>query len=172
MSTHYEARLRRTGRWWAVDIPELAIHTQCRTLDEAEDMARDAIVEALDVRPETVDLELVVPEVAALLESVLAARRQRAAAEAAEQQALADAARTLSEDLRVSQGMPAGCSVCLSRRCPSSAGPPAAPPTHAHGSSAHPTAAVRRARGSAGRHHRPDRAGRLRMMPDRCRVGA
>lgn len=104
MSTHYEARLRRTGRWWAVDIPELAIHTQCRTLDEAEDMARDAIVEALDVRPETVDLELVVPEVAALLESVLAARRQRAAAEAAEQQALADAARTLSEDLRVSQG--------------------------------------------------------------------
>ncbi|WP_148589345.1 type II toxin-antitoxin system HicB family antitoxin [Streptomyces sp. WAC01526] len=104
MSTHYEARLRRTGRWWAVDIPELAIHTQCRTLDEAEDMARDAIVEALGVRPETVGLTLVVPEVAALLESVLAARRQRAAADAAEEKALADAAHTLSEDLRISQG--------------------------------------------------------------------
>ncbi|MCF3146126.1 type II toxin-antitoxin system HicB family antitoxin [Streptomyces platensis] len=104
MSTQYEARLRRIGRWWAVDVPELAIHTQCRTLDEAEDMAREAIVGALDVRPETVGVELVVPEVAALLESVVAARRQRAAADAAEEKALADAARTLSEDLRVSQG--------------------------------------------------------------------
>lgn len=49
-------------------------------------------------------MTLVVPEVAALLESVLAARRQRAATEVAEHKALADAARTLSEDLRVSQG--------------------------------------------------------------------
>ncbi|MEE4420721.1 type II toxin-antitoxin system HicB family antitoxin [Streptomyces bugieae] len=104
MSTHYETRLYRIGRWWAVDVPELALHTQCRTIDEAEDMARDAIGAALGIRPETVRLKLVVPEVAALLESVLAARRRRAAADAAEQKALADAARTLSDDLRVSPG--------------------------------------------------------------------
>ncbi|MFF4951359.1 type II toxin-antitoxin system HicB family antitoxin [Streptomyces chattanoogensis] len=104
MSTHYETRLYRIGRWWAVDVPELAIHTQCRTLDEAEDMARGAIGEALGMRPETVDLRLVVPEVTALMESVLVARRERAAAEAAEQAALADAARTLSEDLQMSPG--------------------------------------------------------------------
>ncbi|TJZ42218.1 hypothetical protein FCH28_34945 [Streptomyces piniterrae] len=67
-------------------------------------MARDAIGETLGIRPETVGLELVVPEVAPLLDEVLEARRQRAAADAAERQALAEAARTLSEDLRLSQG--------------------------------------------------------------------
>lgn len=104
MSTGYEARLHRIGRWWAVDIPELAIHTQCRTLDEAEDMARDAIAEARGIRPDAVAVELVVPEFASLLQCVMEARRHRAAADAAEQRTLADAARTLVEDLHVSQG--------------------------------------------------------------------
>ncbi|MBT2492697.1 hypothetical protein J7E96_30140 [Streptomyces sp. ISL-96] len=104
MSTAYVARLHRIGRWWAVDVPDLNIHTQCRTLDEAEDMARDAIAQAIDIRPDTITVDLVVPEFAPLLQCVLEAKRQRAAADAAEQQALADAARTLVEDLRVSQG--------------------------------------------------------------------
>ncbi|MFF3245896.1 type II toxin-antitoxin system HicB family antitoxin [Streptomyces sp. NPDC002870] len=104
MSAGYKARLHRIGRWWAVDIPELSIHTQCRTLDEAEDMARDTIAEALGIRRDTITVELVVPEFASLLQSVLEARRRRAAADAAEQQTLADAARTLVKDLCVSQG--------------------------------------------------------------------
>lgn len=102
MSTGYKARLHRIGRWWAVDIPELAIHTQCRTLDEAEDLARDAIGEALGIQTDTIAVELVVPEFASLLRCVLEARKQRAAADAAEQKTLADAARTLIE-VRVSQ---------------------------------------------------------------------
>ncbi|MET9515165.1 hypothetical protein [Streptomyces sp. NPDC002994] len=104
MSNAYVARLHRIGRWWAVDVPDLDIHTQCRTLDEAEDMARDAIAQAIGIPPETITVDLVVPEFASLLQCVLEAKRHRAAADAAEQRALADAARTLVEDLRVSQG--------------------------------------------------------------------
>ncbi|MCP3819431.1 hypothetical protein NLX86_15345 [Streptomyces sp. A3M-1-3] len=66
-------------------------------------MARDAIAEALGIQADTIAVELVVPEFASLLQCVLKARRHRAAADAAEQQTLADAARTLVEDLRVSQ---------------------------------------------------------------------
>ncbi|MFG2758447.1 hypothetical protein [Streptomyces wuyuanensis] len=104
MSTGYQARLRRIGRWWAVDIPELAIHTQCRTLDEAEGMAREAVAEALGMLPDAVTVDLVVPEFAPLLHAVTEARRQRAEADSAERQALSDAVRTLVEDLRMSQG--------------------------------------------------------------------
>ncbi len=90
------------GRWWAVDIPAVAVQTQCRTLDEAEDMARDAIGGAFGVPPETIAVDLVVPEVAPLLEGVLQARQRRAAAAAAEQQTLAEAAQALAENLGVS----------------------------------------------------------------------
>lgn len=104
MSTGYEVRLHRIGRWWAVDIPDASVHTQCRTLEGAEGMARDALSEALGIRPDTIAVELVVPEFASVLQCVSEARSRRAAADAAEQQAVADAARTLVEDLRVSQG--------------------------------------------------------------------
>ncbi|GAA1906409.1 type II toxin-antitoxin system HicB family antitoxin [Streptantibioticus ferralitis] len=104
MSTRYEVRLHRIGRWWAVDIPALTIYTQCRTLDEAEGMARDAIAEALRMPPETVAVDLVVPQIAALMQSVREARRRRAAAASAEEQAVADAVRALLEDLGMSQG--------------------------------------------------------------------
>ncbi|WP_028810544.1 type II toxin-antitoxin system HicB family antitoxin [Streptomyces flavidovirens] len=102
MTTGYEARLHRIGRWWGVEIPAVAIHTQCRTLDEAEGMARDAIAEARGIQPATVIVELVVPELGPLLNSVREARRPGAGPDAG-QQALAVACRTLVEDLRVSQ---------------------------------------------------------------------
>ncbi|MGW1711031.1 hypothetical protein ACWCP8_37630 [Streptomyces sp. NPDC002206] len=37
MSPHYEVQvlLHRIGRWWAVDIPRLGLHAQCRTLEHA-----------------------------------------------------------------------------------------------------------------------------------------
>lgn len=31
MSRRYEVVLRRLGRWWAVDVPGLSLHSQCRT---------------------------------------------------------------------------------------------------------------------------------------------
>ncbi|MCQ4081684.1 hypothetical protein NGB36_13970 [Streptomyces sp. RB6PN25] len=91
------------GRWWAVDVAALDIHTQGRTLDEAEDMARDAIAAVLAVPSHTIAVDLVVPEVASLLHGVLEARRRAAEAADAERQALADAARVLFEDMGVTQ---------------------------------------------------------------------
>jgi hypothetical protein len=38
VSPRYEvqALLRRIGRWWALVVPGLDLHTQCRTLEGAE----------------------------------------------------------------------------------------------------------------------------------------
>lgn len=104
MRTHYEALLRRMGRWWAVDVQALNVHTQCRTLDEAEDMTRDAIAAVLGVPPETIAVDLVVPELAPLLHGVSEARGRTAEAAAAEQRILADVAHTLFEDVGLTQG--------------------------------------------------------------------
>ncbi|WP_138900735.1 hypothetical protein, partial [Streptomyces albidochromogenes] len=102
-----QARLHRIGRWWAVDIPQAAVHTQCRTLDEAETMARDAVARAHGLRPDTITVELVVPEFAALLydvqRDVRRATAHRVTNGGTPPHALADAARTLVEDWRVSQ---------------------------------------------------------------------
>ncbi|WP_328399383.1 hypothetical protein OHS70_21250 [Streptomyces sp. NBC_00390] len=49
MSPRYEVQvlLHRIGRWWAVDVPRLDLHTQCRTLEGAEDLARGLVAEAV-----------------------------------------------------------------------------------------------------------------------------
>ncbi|MCQ4043290.1 hypothetical protein ACFOSC_01035 [Streptantibioticus rubrisoli] len=104
MNTRYEVRLHRIGRWWALDIPALAIHSQCRTLDEAEDVARNAITDAVGIPSGLIDLDLLVPEMAWLLQGIAEARRRRAAAAAEEERTVADAVRALVEDLCVSQG--------------------------------------------------------------------
>ncbi|MFE9623997.1 type II toxin-antitoxin system HicB family antitoxin [Streptomyces sp. NPDC006527] len=104
MSHSYEVTLRRTGRWWAADVPVLGLHTQGRTLDEAEALARDLVARATGAPPDAIVLDLVAPELASLLGSVTQARRRRAEAAATERRAVADAVRTLVDDLRVSQG--------------------------------------------------------------------
>ena len=55
----YTARVRRSGRWWAIDVPELpGVYSQARRLDRVEPMARDAIALFLDVDPATFDVHL------------------------------------------------------------------------------------------------------------------
>ena len=55
----YTARARRSGRWWAIDVPELpGVYSQARRLDRVEPMARDAIALFLDVDPATFDVHL------------------------------------------------------------------------------------------------------------------
>lgn len=151
MSTPYEVRLRRTGRWWAVDIPALSVQTQCRTLDEARDIARDTLARASGTPPESVDVRLVLPEAAPLLDGVVEARRRRVAAVDAEERALADAARALMEDLGVNQadtGRLLGLSPeDVSRLCPE---PPRAPRPAPLAPLAPPAAPVRPPRGLAG----------------------
>ncbi|MFV5997224.1 hypothetical protein ACNPQM_33740 [Streptomyces sp. NPDC056231] len=43
----FQVFLRRTGRWWAIDIPRLDLQTQCRTLEGAEGLARGLAAEAV-----------------------------------------------------------------------------------------------------------------------------
>ena len=55
------ALCRRSGRWWAIEVPGVdgSIHTQARRLDEVEAMAHDAIALTLDVPPQSFDVEVV-----------------------------------------------------------------------------------------------------------------
>lgn len=55
----YTARARRSGAWWAIDVPELpGVFSQARRLDRVESMARDAIALFLDVDPATLDIRV------------------------------------------------------------------------------------------------------------------
>lgn len=82
----YTARCSRSGAWWAIVVPEVpGVYTQARRLDQAEDMARDAIALLLDVPPDSFDVE-VHPELPADVEAALAeldtARREASDAQA------------------------------------------------------------------------------------------
>ena len=55
----YTARARRSGSWWAIDVPELpGVYSQARRLVRVESMARDAIALFLDVDPATLDIRV------------------------------------------------------------------------------------------------------------------
>ncbi|WP_030800702.1 hypothetical protein [Streptomyces sp. NRRL S-337] len=103
MNRRYEAHLRQAGRWWNVDIPELALYSQGRTLGEAEARARDIIAGALQVPADDIRVDLVIPEAAGPLQRVRQARAELMSAIAAEQQALAEAVHVLVTQLGLSQ---------------------------------------------------------------------
>ena len=75
----FAVRAQRSGRWWALDVPELSgVFSQVRRLDQAEAMARDAIAAMLDLDPASFDVEIApsfAPDVKALLDSVCRARQ-------------------------------------------------------------------------------------------------
>ncbi|MGX4690682.1 hypothetical protein [Streptomyces sp. JNUCC 63] len=100
----FQVLLRRTGRWWAIDVPRLDLHTQCRTLDGAEELARGLVAEAVGVPADLIVLKMVVPELEPVLGPVAEARHRRAAAVAAEDRAIAVAVHELVDKLHVSQG--------------------------------------------------------------------
>jgi predicted RNase H-like HicB family nuclease len=55
----YTARARRSGAWWAIDVPDLpGVYSQARRLDRVESMARDAISLFLDVDPATLEIRV------------------------------------------------------------------------------------------------------------------
>jgi predicted RNase H-like HicB family nuclease len=96
--TRYTAVCRRSGGWWAISIPQIrGVHTQARRLDQAADMARDAIALMLDVPADSFDVD-VRPEVP---DEVDAARHARRRADDAGQQA-AEATRTAVQSLLAS----------------------------------------------------------------------
>ena len=57
MTPTYTVEVRRSGRWWAIEVPELrGVFSQARRLADVEPMARDAIAAVLDVSPRSFDI--------------------------------------------------------------------------------------------------------------------
>lgn len=98
----YTVRARRIGGWWALDVEGLSgVHTQVRRIDQADDMAREAIAGVLGVAADTFET-VIAPEVPAALGSMvdeaIEARSQAAHAQDAAGQLTRDAARRLVDE--------------------------------------------------------------------------
>lgn len=101
----YTARCRRSGAWWAIDVPELrGVYSQARRLDQVEGMARDAIALFLDVPDDSFDviLQPVLPEELELeLQEAKTARSRADDAGREAQDAVRRVTRRLHDELRL-----------------------------------------------------------------------
>ncbi len=88
--TIYEVTARRSGKWWALEVPALpGVFSQCKRLDQTEQMARDAIATVTDLPADSFDV-VVTPIVdGSLGEAVRGAIVARDAAGAAREAATA-----------------------------------------------------------------------------------
>ncbi|MDA2806025.1 type II toxin-antitoxin system HicB family antitoxin [Nocardiopsis suaedae] len=91
----YRAQCEKDGRHWLVDVPELRLHTFGRDLDDAREMARDAIAGVLDLPIEDVEVELEITAAADELARLERARAERERAAAEEGQAMSAAIEAL-----------------------------------------------------------------------------
>ncbi len=85
----YTATCHRSGRWWAIEIPEVAegAYTQARRLDDVEHMVRDLLSLMLEV-PEDSFRVVVKPELGPELDATVdRARRARERADGAQREA-------------------------------------------------------------------------------------
>ena len=59
LKTKYTAIARRSGRWWAIEVPELpGLHSQARRLDQVPAMASEAIALLLDVAEDSIEVSV------------------------------------------------------------------------------------------------------------------
>lgn len=83
MTTTYEATVTREDGWWMIHIPKIDGLTQSRRLTDADRMARELVAVTLDVPPDTVDVHLIIAQVAGIdvrmVLSTVAAERAEAA---------------------------------------------------------------------------------------------
>lgn len=78
----YTAHARRSGGWWAIDVPEVrGVFTQARRLEQVEGTAREAIALMLDIAPDSLDVVLDVELLDRLAATVEDAKTQRREAE-------------------------------------------------------------------------------------------
>lgn len=75
---NYDITVRRDGKFWYIEIPELDGATQARTLNEVEEMATDYIALATDTDPSSITLtrRVQLPSQVETYLSVAAAKRQ------------------------------------------------------------------------------------------------
>ena len=87
MKPNYLVRAVRSGRWWAIDVPELrGVFSQARRLDQVAFMAREVIALMLHVSEDSFDIT-VEPDLDSLggvREAIEAALRERERANAAQ----------------------------------------------------------------------------------------
>jgi predicted RNase H-like HicB family nuclease len=104
MKPTYRVTAVRSGRWWAIEVPELrGVHSQARRLDQVESMAREVIALMLEVPEDSFDV-VVEPDLASLggvREAVEAALGERERANAA-QEAASSAMRHAVSEIRAS----------------------------------------------------------------------
>lgn len=98
----YTVRARRIGGWWALDVERVpGVHTQVRRIDQAEEMAREAIAGVLDIGAGSFEV-VVAPEmpapVRAIVDQATTARSEAAQAQDAAAQLTRDAARRLVQE--------------------------------------------------------------------------
>lgn len=84
--TKVTAKARRSGDWWAIEVPEVpGVFTQVRRLEQAQEQVADAVATMLDIDPDSVDVELdavLSAAVSAQLRALREANRAAAAAQA------------------------------------------------------------------------------------------
>ncbi|WP_306191670.1 type II toxin-antitoxin system HicB family antitoxin [Streptomyces sp. MK5] len=102
MST-YRVVARRSGDWWALEVPDLpGVFSQAKRLEKADEAAREAIAVMLDVEPDTISVTVepqLSAEERAILREAAAARKARAEAEERERRIMQRAAATLTQHL-------------------------------------------------------------------------
>lgn len=102
----YTVTARRTGDWWALEVPGVpGAHSQCKRLDQAADMAREAIAMVVDTDETDIEVE-VHPQLPRKVDELVASfRRAQAAQEDAArraQQEQSDALHDLVSDCHLS----------------------------------------------------------------------
>ncbi len=107
MTIAYRATARRSGMWWAVEVPEVpGARAQGRSLREAEQMAREAVALLLDAEEDQVHIELrpelprAATDILAVFQGCQAAREEMEGAERIAQGATARALKEASLSVR------------------------------------------------------------------------
>lgn len=96
----YQLRVTREGSWWIVDAVDVDYRTQARTLSEVDEMGRDLLAGALDVDPDSFDLDIRIvkpADVDARLQEAAKLDREAQEAVSAAARDRREAARTLRE---------------------------------------------------------------------------
>lgn len=101
--TVYRVIARRTGEWWALEIPDLpGVFSQAKRLDTADTAAREAIALMLDTHPDSVQVAIeptLDSKAAKAVEEAETAREVAEEASARAQDAMRVAAGILSETM-------------------------------------------------------------------------
>jgi predicted RNase H-like HicB family nuclease len=100
MKPEFGVTVVRSGRWWAIEVPELpGVRSQARRLDQVDAMAREAIALKLSVSEDSFELAIQtdLASLGALEASIEAALEARKAAALAQDAASAAMRRAVAE---------------------------------------------------------------------------